>query len=100
MLSADIVRELRPFGMEALAHDRLLTPASGLRRRWANTASRPWPSTSGSGVTASSWPSTTSGIWDRGSRAFSMLRDGGMLIDVKSALDPARLERRIQYWSL
>jgi UDP-N-acetyl-D-galactosamine dehydrogenase len=28
------------------------------------------------------------------------LRDGGMLVDVKSALDPARLERGIQHWSL
>ncbi len=30
----------------------------------------------------------------------SMLRDGGVLVDVKSVLDPARTERRIRYWSV
>ncbi len=29
-----------------------------------------------------------------------MLRDGGLFLDVKSAIDPARLGRGIRYWSL
>ena len=30
----------------------------------------------------------------------SMIRDGGVLVDVKSVLDPSRTERRIRYWSV
>jgi UDP-N-acetyl-D-glucosamine/UDP-N-acetyl-D-galactosamine dehydrogenase len=33
-------------------------------------------------------------------RLMATLRDGGVLVDVKSALDPAAVERRIRYWSL
>jgi UDP-N-acetyl-D-galactosamine dehydrogenase len=29
-----------------------------------------------------------------------MVRDGGLFLDVKSAIDPARLGRRVRYWSL
>ena len=29
-----------------------------------------------------------------------MIRDGGVLVDVKSVLDPARTERTIRYWSV
>jgi UDP-N-acetyl-D-galactosamine dehydrogenase len=30
----------------------------------------------------------------------SMIRDGGVLIDVKSVLNPSQVERRIRYWSV
>jgi UDP-N-acetyl-D-galactosamine dehydrogenase len=30
----------------------------------------------------------------------SMIRDGGVLVDIKSVLDPARTVRRIRYWSV
>jgi UDP-N-acetyl-D-galactosamine dehydrogenase len=30
----------------------------------------------------------------------AMVRDGGVLVDVKSALDPARIGRGVRYWSL
>jgi hypothetical protein len=33
-------------------------------------------------------------------RLRGMLRSGGLLLDVKSALDPARLGRGVRYWSL
>jgi UDP-N-acetyl-D-galactosamine dehydrogenase len=33
-------------------------------------------------------------------RIFSMVRDGGVMIDVKSVLEPGRVERGIRYWSL
>ena len=29
-----------------------------------------------------------------------MVRDGGVVVDVKSVLDPARTERKIRYWSV
>ena len=28
------------------------------------------------------------------------LREGGLLLDVKSALDPARVDAGVRYWSL
>ena len=31
---------------------------------------------------------------------YGRVRDGGVLIDVKSALDPAKVTRNVQYWSL
>jgi UDP-N-acetyl-D-galactosamine dehydrogenase len=33
-------------------------------------------------------------------RLLAMIRDGGVMVDVKSALDPDRMERGIRYWSL
>ncbi len=30
----------------------------------------------------------------------AMVRDGGVLVDVKSVLDPARTSRGIRYWSV
>jgi hypothetical protein len=29
-----------------------------------------------------------------------MVRDGGVLVDVKSALDVSTIDKRIRYWSL
>ncbi len=34
------------------------------------------------------------------SRLCAMLRDGGVLADVKSVLEPGRFDRAIRYWSL
>jgi UDP-N-acetyl-D-galactosamine dehydrogenase len=34
------------------------------------------------------------------SRLLQMVRDGGVMVDVKSVLDPSRTERRIRHWSL
>jgi UDP-N-acetyl-D-galactosamine dehydrogenase len=33
-------------------------------------------------------------------RLTGMLRDGGVMVDVKSALDPAKMDRGQRYWSL
>jgi UDP-N-acetyl-D-galactosamine dehydrogenase len=33
-------------------------------------------------------------------KLLSYLRDGGVFADVKSALDPSKIERGIRYWSL
>ena len=33
-------------------------------------------------------------------KLLSFVRDGGMVVDVKSALDPHKMERGIRYWSL
>jgi UDP-N-acetyl-D-galactosamine dehydrogenase len=34
------------------------------------------------------------------SQLLATVRDGGVVVDVKSVLDPARIERQIRYWSL
>ena len=34
------------------------------------------------------------------SKSLGMVRDGGVVVDVKSALDPHKMERGVRYWSL
>ncbi len=93
----DILRELAQFGVEARVHDPVADAKEALHEygvalasveemveldavvfavahKWYSTPGRPSP--------------------------FSMVRDGGVFIDVKSVMEPARTEGRIRYWSL
>ena len=93
----DIVTELAQFGIQPLVHDPLasaeeaaheyglkLSPIEELQKLDALilAVSHKW-------------------YMERGQRALlASVRDGGVVVDVKSALDPARMERSIRYWSL
>jgi UDP-N-acetyl-D-galactosamine dehydrogenase len=93
----DIVRELRDFGIHAMVHDPeasvddamheyglRLSPIDEMVRLDALVLAvcHKWYLKLGQG------------------RLLGTVRDGGVVVDVKSVLDPTRLERRIRHWSL
>ncbi|MBX2811143.1 MAG: nucleotide sugar dehydrogenase [Myxococcales bacterium] len=93
-----IVKELQSFGIEPLVHDPLAS-ASEVRKHY--------------GLQLSSLTNDFVGLdgmvfavnhityMEMGqNRLESMLADNGVLIDVKSALDPSRCQKKVRYWSL
>jgi UDP-N-acetyl-D-glucosamine/UDP-N-acetyl-D-galactosamine dehydrogenase len=93
----DILRELLQFGIEARVHDPVADPKEALHE-YGVTLTAIEDLTELDAVVlavAHKWylaPGRPS--------LFSMVRDRGVLIDVKSVLDPARAGGRIRYWSL
>jgi UDP-N-acetyl-D-glucosamine/UDP-N-acetyl-D-galactosamine dehydrogenase len=93
----DILRELSQFGIEAQVHDPVADPKEALRE-YGVTLTAIEELTELDAVVlavAHKWylaPGRPS--------LFSMVRDRGVLVDVKSVLDPARAGGRIRYWSL
>jgi UDP-N-acetyl-D-galactosamine dehydrogenase len=93
----DIVRELRQFGIEPLVHDPLANEAEakheyGLRLSPLDALSH-----------LDAMVLAVSHRWylDLGQpNLLGMVRDGGVVADVKSVLDPNAMERGIRYWSL
>jgi UDP-N-acetyl-D-galactosamine dehydrogenase len=93
----DVVKELRQFGIEPMVHDPLASAPDarheyGLELRPAEEMSR-----------LDAMVLAVSHRWylDLGQpRLLGMVRDGGVMVDVKSVLDPDRMERGIRYWSL
>jgi UDP-N-acetyl-D-galactosamine dehydrogenase len=93
----DIVGELRQFGIEASVHDPLVKAADAIREHGVKAVAFEELAQLDGLIFA------VSHKWYLGlgqSKLVSLLRDGGVLVDVKSALDPAKLERGIRYWSL
>jgi UDP-N-acetyl-D-galactosamine dehydrogenase len=92
-----IVHELASFGIEPMVHDPVASPAEaqheyGLRLSALEEMTR-----------LDALVLAVSHRWylDLGqTRLSAMIRDGGALVDVKSALEPGRTERGIRYWSL
>jgi UDP-N-acetyl-D-galactosamine dehydrogenase len=93
----DIVGELREFGVEAIVHDPR-GDALEAERHYGLTLSplRDFRSLDGLVLAVSHREYVELGA----ARLVGMVRDGGCLVDVKSALSPGHVERRIQYWSL
>jgi UDP-N-acetyl-D-galactosamine dehydrogenase len=93
----DILRELSQFGIEAQVHDPVADPKEALHE-YGVTLTAIEDLTELDAVVlavAHKWylaPGRPS--------LFSMVRDRGVLVDVKSVLDPARAGGRIRYWSL
>jgi UDP-N-acetyl-D-glucosamine/UDP-N-acetyl-D-galactosamine dehydrogenase len=94
----DIVNELTEFGIRALVHDPLGNPEEALEEY---------------GVALCDWSELTemdaliiavahSKYMEMGiDTLLSLVREGGVVVDVKSALDPARVAKRgLVYWSL
>jgi UDP-N-acetyl-D-glucosamine/UDP-N-acetyl-D-galactosamine dehydrogenase len=93
----DIVTELRQFGIEALVHDPLAS-AEEARHEYGLSL-----------VPFEELRALDALVLTVAHRAFleggaekllAPLRDGGVLIDVKSAIAPSAVGRRIRYWSL
>jgi UDP-N-acetyl-D-glucosamine/UDP-N-acetyl-D-galactosamine dehydrogenase len=93
----DIVSELREFGIEALVHDPLASAEEAQHEYGLRLASfDELRALDALVLTVAHEPYLAGGV----EKLLAPLRDGGVFIDVKSAVDPSRISRRIRYWSL
>ena len=93
----DILRELRQFGIDAIVHDPVASPAEALREYGTKLV----PIEELAGLDALILAVSHKWYLSLGQpRLLAAVRDGGIVVDVKSVLDPARVDRRIRYWSL
>ena len=93
----DILRELRSFGIEPMVHDPLAHPPEAMHEYGVKLSSLEEMTRLDALVLAVSHRA----YLDLGQpRLMSLVRDRGVLVDVKSALDPARVDRGLRYWSL
>jgi UDP-N-acetyl-D-galactosamine dehydrogenase len=93
----DILRELRQFGIEAMVHDPLASAREAMHEYRVKLASLDEMQKLDALVLA------VSHKWylDLGAgRLAAMVKRGGVVVDVKSVLDPARLGPNLRYWSL
>ncbi|MFE1746595.1 nucleotide sugar dehydrogenase [Coleofasciculus sp. H7-2] len=93
----DIVAELQQFGVEPLVHDPLVDPYEAQREY--NIELVPWQALSDlEGLILAVSHQVYLDI--PRAQLLACLRSGGVLMDVKSVLDPATLPSTIHYWSL
>jgi UDP-N-acetyl-D-galactosamine dehydrogenase len=93
----DIVEELRQFGIEPLVHDPVADPEEACREYGIHLVD--WEALRGlDGVVLAvghrAYRNVPSGVLQ------SWVRPGGVLMDVKSILDPAAVPSQIAYWCL
>ncbi len=93
----DVLHELEQFGIHALVHDPLASQEEAMHEYGVKLV----PLEEMQHLDALVFSVCHKWYLERGaSRLFGMVRDGGVLVDVKSALDPNGTERQIRYWSL
>jgi UDP-N-acetyl-D-galactosamine dehydrogenase len=94
----DIVQELSEFGISALVHDPLGDPEIAEEEYGVHLCE--WEALHG--LDALIFAVAHSKYLEMGmDKLLSLLREGGVVVDVKSVLDPARItERGLVYWSL
>jgi UDP-N-acetyl-D-galactosamine dehydrogenase len=93
----DIVRELQEFGIEALVHDPWVAPADALHEFGLSLA----PSEALHDLDALVIAVPHQRLQQEGWGPWlARLRPGGLLMDVRSALDPATVPDHLTYWSL
>jgi UDP-N-acetyl-D-galactosamine dehydrogenase len=93
----DIVKELRQFGIDPLVHDPLASPPEALRE-YGLTLS---PLEALAPLDAMVLAVSHKWYLDfEPGRLLGMIRDGGVMVDVKSVLEPGAMVRGIRYWSL
>lgn len=93
----DIVKELREFGIHALVHDPIASPAEVKHEYGLTLCSFEELRALDAVVLAVSHKAYAElGV----ERIVGTLRDGGVVVDVKSAIDPSKLDKRVRYWSL
>jgi UDP-N-acetyl-D-galactosamine dehydrogenase len=93
----DIVRELSAFQIEPMVHDPVARPEEAMREYGI----RLFPIEEMVGLDALVLAVSHKWYLALGQPGIqSMIRDGGVLVDVKSVLEPGRTERRIRYWSV
>jgi len=93
----DILRELRSFGIDAMVHDPLASAAEATHEHGVKLS----PLGEMTHLDALVLAVSHRAYLDLGQpHLMSLVRDRGVVVDVKSALDPARMERGLRYWSL
>ena len=93
----DILRDLRGFGIAPMVHDPVASPAEAMREYGVKLV----PLEELAGLDAIVLAVSHKWYLKLGQPGIqSMIRDGGVLVDIKSVLEPARTERRIRYWSV
>jgi UDP-N-acetyl-D-glucosamine/UDP-N-acetyl-D-galactosamine dehydrogenase len=93
----DILRELRTFGIQPMVHDPIASAQEASHEYGVKLVSLDEMLRLDALVFAvcHKW------YLDLGQpRLVSLIRDGGVVVDVKSALEPGGVERGIRYWSL
>jgi UDP-N-acetyl-D-galactosamine dehydrogenase len=94
----DILRELAQFGIHALVHDPVASPPEALHEYGVKLA----PLTEMDRLDAVVLAVSHKWYLERGpGSVFAMVKDGGVVVDVKSCLDPSlAAARQLRYWSL
>jgi UDP-N-acetyl-D-galactosamine dehydrogenase len=92
----DILAELKTFGIEAIAHDPLAAPKEVARdyRFQMSKLSR------FRALDALILAVPHASYLAKPKKLMAMLRDGGILVDIKSAIDPRAVPGNLRYWSL
>jgi len=93
---ADVILELSDFGIEALVHD----PFADAREVHEEYGLKLHELRHFTGLDALILAVNHRQYLDMPDSLTDRVRSGGVLIDIKSALDPASLRRDILYWSL
>jgi len=93
----DILTELRQFGIDPILHDPLANAAEAVHEYGIHLS----PIEEFTKLDAVIFAVSHKEYAAMGqSKILSFVRDGGVVVDVKSALDPNKMERQIRYWSL
>jgi UDP-N-acetyl-D-glucosamine/UDP-N-acetyl-D-galactosamine dehydrogenase len=92
-----IVHELRQFGIEPLVHDPLIDREQSARE--CDVKLQPWSELVGLDALIFAVPHRELLAMPVG-ELLAPLREGGMLLDLKSMIDPAKIRPDVQYWSL
>jgi len=93
----DILRELRQFGIDAIVHDPLANAREAMHEYGVRLA----PLEEMDRLDALVLAVSHKWYFDLGqARLSGLIRDGGVLADVKSVLVPGLVDRNVRYWSL
>jgi UDP-N-acetyl-D-galactosamine dehydrogenase len=93
----DIIDELGQFGVSAMVHDPMGDPREALEEYGVSLC--PWDEIAD--LDAMIYAVSHNYYQSMGQEALlSRIREGGVIVDVKSTLDPGRLPRGLHYWSL
>ncbi len=93
----DILTELRQFGIHAIIHDPLANPAHATHEYGLKLSALDEFRALDAVILAVSHQEY---LKDGQADIVSRVKDGGVLVDVKSVLDPSKVDRNIKYWSL
>jgi UDP-N-acetyl-D-glucosamine/UDP-N-acetyl-D-galactosamine dehydrogenase len=92
----DIVKELREFGITPIIHDALASSETAHHEYGLALSPLAQFSNLGAVILAVNHRA----YLDLDGKLFGMVKEGGVLIDVKSALDPKTIPKSLLYWSL
>jgi UDP-N-acetyl-D-galactosamine dehydrogenase len=92
----DILHELKDFGIRAVTHDPLASPKELLREYGISMANL----SAFKRLDALVLAVPHKDYLAKPEKLFAMLRNGGILVDIKSAIDPRSIPGNLRYWSL